>query len=179
MFPEGVETFQAFIPRQYAQETFEQILSYSQQQGCAPLWCVVKQHRSDPFLLSYQVDGYSLELNFQRSGQSMKTLKRVLQDLITVVIKAHGRFYLAKDGLLTQAQYRRSVGDEVVDTFLQLKQRYDPDMLLQSDLFRRLFRPLLRAGERTQRQLAIQDQRRDTYEIPRIPAGAGCTTVNG
>jgi hypothetical protein len=30
-----------------------------------------------------------------------------------------------------------------VDTFLRLKQCYDPEMLLQSDLFRRLFGPSL------------------------------------
>src|SRR5688500_15133258 len=95
-------------------------------------------------------------MNYQRSRQSTEKLKQVLQDLIITVIKAQGRFYLAKDGLLTQAQYRQSLGDKVIDTFLQFKQRYDPGMLLQSDLFRRLFRPSLRAGEHAHRQFAIQ-----------------------
>jgi decaprenylphospho-beta-D-ribofuranose 2-oxidase len=61
LFPAGVETFQAFIPAQHAQEVFESVLRYSQQQGCLPLWCVIKQHRHDSFLLSYQFDGFSLE----------------------------------------------------------------------------------------------------------------------
>jgi hypothetical protein len=34
LFPAGVETFQAFIPAQHAQEVFESVLRYSQQQGC-------------------------------------------------------------------------------------------------------------------------------------------------
>lgn len=141
MFPEGVETFQAFVPRQHSKEIFEQVLRYSQQQECMPIWCIVKQHRRDPFLLSYQVDGFSLELIYQRTYQTARTLEQVLQQMIPTVIEAGGRFYLAKDHLLTPAQYRQSVGDEVVDTFLHLKQRYDPGTLLQSDLFRRVFQP--------------------------------------
>jgi decaprenylphospho-beta-D-ribofuranose 2-oxidase len=143
LFPDGVETFQAFVPRQHAKEIFEQVLRYSQQQGCLPVWCIIKQHRRDPFLLSYQVDGFSLELHYQRIDPMAGTLEPVLQHMIATVIEAGGRFYLAKDHLLTPVQYRQSVGDKVVDAFLCLKQRYDPEMLLQSDLFRRVFRPSL------------------------------------
>ena len=143
MFPEGVETFQAFVPGPQTKEIFKQVLRYSQQQGCMPVWCVIKQHQRDPFLLSYQVDGFSLELNYQRTHQTAQTLKHVLQHMIATVIEAGGRFYLAKDHFLTHTQYRQSVGDEVVDSFLHLKQRYDPETLLQSDLFRRVFQPSL------------------------------------
>lgn len=143
LFPEGVETFQAFVPGQHAQAIFEHVLRYSQQQGCMPLWCVIKQHRRDLFLLSYQVDGFSLELNYQRTQQTAKTLERTLRHMIPIIIEAGGRFYLAKDHFLTPTQYRQSVGDEVVDTFLRLKHQYDPDTLLQSDLFRRVFHPSL------------------------------------
>lgn len=143
LFPEGVETFQAFVPGQHAREIFEQVLRYSQQQGCMPLWSIIKQHRRDPFLLSYQVDGFSLELNYQRTHQMAQTLERTLRYMIALVIEAGGRFYPAKDHFLTHSQYRQSVGDEVVDTFLGLKQHYDPEKLLQSDLFRRLFQPSL------------------------------------
>jgi decaprenylphospho-beta-D-ribofuranose 2-oxidase len=141
MFPEGAETFQAFVPDQNAPETFKQLLRYSQQQGCIPLWCVIKKHRRDPFLLSYQVDGFSLELNYQRTRQNALRLQQVLQTMIPMVIASGGRFYLAKDHFLTHAQYRQSMGDEAVDAFLALKQRFDPEMLLQSDLFQRVFQP--------------------------------------
>ncbi len=90
------------------------------------------------------MDGFSLELNYQRTHQTAQTLQRVLQHMIATVIEAGGRFYLAKDHFLTHAQYRQSVGDEVVDAFLQLKQRCDPETLLQSDLFRRVFQPARR-----------------------------------
>jgi FAD/FMN-containing dehydrogenase len=43
---------------------------------------------------------------------------------------------------MTAAQYRQSVGEQAVETFLQFKQQFDPETRLQSDLFRRLFQPL-------------------------------------
>ncbi len=143
LFAEGVESFQAFVPKPQAREIFEQVLSYSQEQGCMPLWCVIKQHQRDPFLLSYQVDGLSLELNYQRTHQTANVLKQTIQHMIATVIDAGGRFYFAKDHFLTPAQYRQSVGDESVDHFLRLKRLHDPETLLQSDLFRRIFQPAL------------------------------------
>ena len=143
LFPQGIETFQAFVPQQAAPLIFKEVLRYSQGQGCMPLWCVIKKHRHDPFLLSYQLDGFSLELNYARAGQAAQHLQQVLEHMIATVIGAGGRFYLAKDHFLTAAQYRQSVGEQVVETFLQLKQQFDPETRLQSDLFRRLFQPVL------------------------------------
>jgi decaprenylphospho-beta-D-ribofuranose 2-oxidase len=143
MFPQGVETFQAFVPGQAAPFIIKEVLSYSQQQGCFPLWCVLKQHKRDPFLLSYQLDGYSLELNYARAGRSANQVQHVLQQMIATVIASGGRFYLAKDHFLTAGQYRQSVGQSGFETFLRLKQQFDPETRLQSDLFRRLFLPAL------------------------------------
>jgi decaprenylphospho-beta-D-ribofuranose 2-oxidase len=142
-FPKGVETFQAFVPGPQAPEVFTRLLRYSQQQDCWPVWCVIKQHRCDPFLLTYQVDGFSLELNYARSPAAGPQLQRVLQHMLAMVIESGGRFYLAKDHFLTHTQYRESLGENRMERFLELKQCYDPQMLLQSDLFRRLFQPFL------------------------------------
>ena len=143
LLPGGIETFQAFVPDQAAPTIFKEVLRYSQQHGCMPLWCVIKKHRQDPFLLSYQVDGFSLELNYACGGQPVQQLQQVLRHMIATVIEAGGRFYPAKDHFQTAAQYRQSVGEQVVESFLQLKQQFDPEMRLQSDLFRRLYRPAL------------------------------------
>jgi decaprenylphospho-beta-D-ribofuranose 2-oxidase len=141
LLPHGTETFQAFVPREQAEAIFEEIIRRSQESQFFPLWCVIKQHRRDPFLLSYQVDGFSLELNYQIVPQTLHRLRKMLWELMETVIAAGGRFYLAKDSLLTSALYRRSMGDASVDAFLHLKQSYDPDILFQSDLFRRVFQP--------------------------------------
>jgi FAD/FMN-containing dehydrogenase len=142
ILPHGIETFQAFVPASQAEAVFKHILMCSSEQALAPLWCSVKRHRVDPFLLSYQVDGFSLEVNYHREPRAWPRLQRTLQDLVPVVLAAGGRFYLAKDGLLTGAWYRQSIGAAAVAAFLQIKQRYDPDGLFQSDLFRRVLAPV-------------------------------------
>jgi decaprenylphospho-beta-D-ribofuranose 2-oxidase len=139
VLPGGFETFQAFVPAGDAYETFLELLRYSQQQRCLPIWCIIKAHRPDPFLLSYQVDGFSLELYYPRDSRMWPQLETVLHRMIEIALSAGGRFYLAKDRLLTAAEYRRSLGDSTIEAFLQLKRRLDPEGLWQSDLYRRLF----------------------------------------
>ncbi len=143
LLPRGTETFQAFVPRNQAEILFKKIMWYSQENNFMPLWCIIKQHRKDPFLLSYQLDGFSLELNYQIVPQTVQRLHEMLRELMNLVIAAGGRFYLAKDSFLTNALYRQSIGDAAVDAFLHLKQEYDPEMLFQSDLFRRVFQQSL------------------------------------
>jgi FAD/FMN-containing dehydrogenase len=70
----------------------------------------------------------------------------MLRELMELVIVAGGRFYLAKDSLLTNTLYRQSVGDAAVEAFFRLKQLYDPEMLFQSNLFRRVFQGSLENG---------------------------------
>ena len=141
ILPRGMVSLQAFVPRPHAEALFTEILRRSQALGFPPLWSVVKEHRPDPFLLSYQLDGFSLETYYQIVPQRLPLLQKMVRKLMELVIAAGGRFYLAKDGLLTPALYRASMGEATVDAFLQLKRRYDPDLLLQSDLFHRVFQP--------------------------------------
>ena len=143
LLPQGTETFQAFVPRNNAEVLFKEILRRSQENHFMPLWCIIKQHREDPFLLSYQVDGFSLELNYSIAPQTVQGLRKMLRELMELVIAAGGKFYLAKDSLLTTMLYRRSVGDAAVEAFLHFKRLYDPEMLFQSDLFRRVFQVAL------------------------------------
>jgi FAD/FMN-containing dehydrogenase len=145
VLPRGMEALQAFVPAERAPEVFRELLHVSQRRGHHPVWCIIKEHRRDPFLLSYQVDGFSLELYYPRTSSSAPDPTRMLQQLLPLIIEAGGRFYLAKDDVLTAAQYRESMGNEAVEAFLRLKDRYDPRQLLQSDLYRRVFRPELAA----------------------------------
>jgi hypothetical protein len=141
LLADGTETFQAFVPRCQAEILFKEIMQRSQENDFIPLWCIIKQHRKDPFLLSYQVDGFSLEVNYHIIPHKVQKLHKMLRELMDSVIAASGRFYLAKDSLLTNSLYRRSVGDAAVEAFLHLKQQYDPETLFQSNLFRRVLQP--------------------------------------
>ena len=55
-----------------------------------------------------------------------------------LVLDAGGRFYWAKDATLLASSFERVHGDAAVAAFRALKQRLDPESVLQSDLSRRL-----------------------------------------
>jgi FAD/FMN-containing dehydrogenase len=141
VLPHGMLSLQVFVPRAQAERVFANILERSQADCFLPLWSVIHRHRPDPFLLSYQVDGFSLETYYALTRERAPALRSMVRELMEQVITAGGRFYLAKDALLTSSLYRQSLGDIPVDTFLALKHRYDREGLLQSDLYRRVFQP--------------------------------------
>ena len=63
----------------------------------------------------------------------------MLQEFDQIVIEAGGRFYFAKNSETTSGTTRAFLGEEIVEKFKKLKQRTDPDGLLESDLYRRIF----------------------------------------
>ena len=54
------------------------------------------------------------------------------------MLDAGGRFYYAKDAVLLQSSFSRIHGEDTARRFRALKQKFDPDGLLQTDLSRRL-----------------------------------------
>jgi len=140
--PGGLIQFQTFVPRAEALAVFSTVLKRMQSIGEFPLLGVMKRHRQDRFLLSYGVDGYSLSLDFRATRANSRTLTATLLDLArTVVLPAGGRFYPAKDAILTREDMLQSFGPEQVAEFFDLKRRYDPRAVFGSDLYRRLLEP--------------------------------------
>jgi FAD/FMN-containing dehydrogenase len=56
-----------------------------------------------------------------------------------VVLDAGGRFYFAKDSTLRPEVVQAYLGRETIRQFRNLKERCDPEGLIESDLWRRLF----------------------------------------
>jgi FAD/FMN-containing dehydrogenase len=63
----------------------------------------------------------------------------MLQEYDRIVIKNGGRFYFAKNSETTAETARAFLGEETMERFKELKKRCDPDHLLESDLYRRIF----------------------------------------
>jgi len=63
----------------------------------------------------------------------------MLAEFDQMVLAAGGRFYFAKNSETSAETTRAFLGDEVVERFKKLKKRTDPDGLLESDLYRRIF----------------------------------------
>jgi decaprenylphospho-beta-D-ribofuranose 2-oxidase len=116
------------------------IIERCQAAGHVPYLGVLKRHRPDPFLMTHAVDGYSMAMDFAvSSGKKRRAaLWRLCQELAEVVLEAGGRFYYAKDAVLLASSFARVHGEPAVTKFRALKQKWDPDRLLQTDLSRRL-----------------------------------------
>ncbi len=138
--PGGLIQFQPFVPFQHGARVLRTIIERCQDAGHVPYLGVLKRHRPDPFLMTHAVDGYSLAMDFAVSKNDARRaeLWRLCQELAEVVLDAGGRFYYAKDAVLLQSSFARVHGDAAVAQFRDLKQRWDPDRLLQTDLSRRL-----------------------------------------
>lgn len=135
----GLVQFQSFIPVHNAYDAFHSQLFESQSAGLPTYLAVIKRHRPDRFLLSHAVDGYSLALDFRVTGANRERVWGLCDRLAAITCEAGGRFYPAKDATLRPEQMQQALGEERVERFLELKRQHDPEMLLQSNLFRRLF----------------------------------------
>ncbi|MCP4420282.1 MAG: FAD-binding oxidoreductase [Chloroflexi bacterium] len=137
--PGGLIQYQPFIPKENAEAAFSHILQLCQQRGLPNFLTVMKRHRSDPFLLTHALDGYSLAMDFRITQRNRQRVVKLARELDEIVLTANGRFYLAKDSTLRPQVTRAYLGEETITEFFKLKQQYDPENRLQTNLWRRLF----------------------------------------
>ncbi len=137
--PGGLIQYQPFIPKETAGDAFRDILSLCQRRGLPNYLTVLKRHKPDDFLMTYAVDGFSLAMDFRVTSANRQRLTWLTRELDEIVLAAGGRFYFAKDSTLRPEVARAYLGDETIARFHELKHRCDPDGLLQTDLWRRVF----------------------------------------
>ncbi|GAB4500998.1 MAG: FAD-binding oxidoreductase [Anaerolineales bacterium] len=135
----GLIQYQSFLPKESALAAWTEILRLSQKRGLPSYLGVTKRHRPDKFLLSHAVDGFSLALDFKVTNGNRAPLSAMLQDFDKIVLAAGGRFYFAKNSETSPETARRYLGEAAVERFKALKRRTDPNNLLESDLYRRVF----------------------------------------
>ncbi|MBI3819871.1 MAG: FAD-binding oxidoreductase [Planctomycetes bacterium] len=137
--PGGLIQYQSFIPKEKACETYKTLIRMSHERGVIPYLLVFKRHRRDPFLLTHAVDGYSLAMDYRVTEKNRGALWSLAAEMDEAVHAAGGRFYFAKDATLRSESLRRIWPKASIDQFLNLKKKCDPDGILQTDLFRRVF----------------------------------------
>lgn len=137
--PGGLIQYQPFIPKETAQDAYRAILLECQRRGIPNYLTVFKRHRPDDFLMSYAVDGYSLAMDFRVTESGRQPIVWLARALDEIVLSAGGRFYFAKDSTLRPEGARAFLGDERITRFKELKRRCDPEGILETDLWRRLF----------------------------------------
>lgn len=135
----GLIQYQSFLPKETAEAAWTQMLSLSLKRGLPSYLGVTKRHRPDKFLLTHATDGFSLALDFKVTNSNRAKLRAMLQEFDKIVIVNGGRFYFAKNSETTAETALAFYGEETVKKFKKLKKRCDPNGLLESDLYRRIF----------------------------------------
>ena len=135
----GLIQYQSFVPKETAETAWTEILQLSHKNGLPSYLGVTKRHRPDKFLLTHAVDGFSLAMDFKVTNGNRAGLSVMLQEFDKIVLQADGRFYFAKNSETTAETALQFYGKETLDKFKKLKKRCDPNGLLESDLYRRVF----------------------------------------
>jgi len=135
----GLIQYQSFLPKGTAEDAWREMLTLSLKRGMPSYLGVTKRHRPDKFLLSHALDGFSLALDFKVTDRNRLSLSQMLKEFDRIVVQAGGRFYFAKNSETSSEHARAFLGDKTIAKFKELKKRCDPDKVLESDLYRRLF----------------------------------------
>ena len=135
----GLIQYQSFLPKATAEDAWREILTISLKRGMPSYLGVTKRHRPDNFLLTHAVDGFSLAMDFKVTDGNRAPLSKMLKEFDRIVLDAGGRFYFAKNSETSAEAARAFLGEETITKFKELKKKCDPDNLLESDLFRRVF----------------------------------------
>lgn len=135
----GMIQHQSFLPKETAEDCWREMLTLSLKRGMPSYLGVTKRHRPDQFLLTHALDGFSLALDFKVTDRNRASLSGMLSEFDKLIIQAGGRFYFAKNSETSSETARQFLGEATLEKFKSLKQRCDPDNLLESDLYRRVF----------------------------------------
>ena len=137
--PGGLVQYQCFMPKETSLAAFSGILQHCQKRKMPNYLTVFKRHRPDDFLLTHGVDGYSMAMDFRVTPKRRPKLLELARELDDIVLEAGGRFYLAKDSSLRPEIVKAYLGEDAIAKFMELKHQYDPDGLMETNLWRRLF----------------------------------------
>jgi decaprenylphospho-beta-D-ribofuranose 2-oxidase len=136
--PGALVQFQSFLPQERAEAVYRQQILLSQKAGIVPYLGVFKRHRPDSFLMTHAVEGYSLALDYPLSERNSDGLLVLVDRLADIVVSNGGRFYFAKDSLLSSRWARAFIGEDRLAKLIELKRSCDPNSVLETELSRRL-----------------------------------------
>jgi FAD/FMN-containing dehydrogenase len=136
----GLIQYQSFLPRETAHAAYTEILRRCQLRGHVSYLGVFKRHRPDPFWMTHSNDGWSLALDLAVTPATRASLWACCDELTRIVLEAGGRFYFAKDLVLGHQAMLEAFPTPQREAFLALKRELDPEELLQTNLWRRVFR---------------------------------------
>lgn len=130
-------TVQITVPHAVAREAMTEMLQLCQSIPCPPATTILRLHRRDDHLISFSEDGYSLNVEFHPKKRHARKMEVFIRKFIDCGIRYGSRVHLPKDITLTRKQFQQLFPRYT--EFLALKKEWDPEVLFQSDMYRRLF----------------------------------------
>jgi decaprenylphospho-beta-D-ribofuranose 2-oxidase len=80
-----------------------------------------------------------LAMDFRITPKRRARVQALTNELDDIVLNSGGRFYFAKDSTLQPETVAAFLGDSALDRFRELKKQNDPENILQTNMWRRLF----------------------------------------
>ena len=132
--------FQPFIPRSAGVEAVEGLFKLFQRFHCEPLFCGVKVHRDDNYMISFAGDGYSIGGGIQARGRDLNKVNQFARAVCEYTLECGGKILLSKDEMLFRDIFQKMYPRH--NEFIKVKKELDPIELFSSDMYRRLIKPL-------------------------------------
>jgi decaprenylphospho-beta-D-ribofuranose 2-oxidase len=130
----GMLQYQLVVPHDPEHRAIRDVLATVTKAGMASFLSVIKEFGDDVHSgLSFPAPGVTLALDFPNCGQALLDM---LDTLDRIVADAGGRVYLGKDARLSRAMFR-TMYPQWAD-WKAVRDKWDPDMVFQSDLGHRL-----------------------------------------
>ncbi|TGL59145.1 FAD-binding oxidoreductase [Leptospira ognonensis] len=137
--PGSMIQYQVFLPKDTAKEAMKEIFTLGQKAGIVNYLSVFKKHKPDPFLLTHSLDGFSMAMDFPVTKANKQKLWELCYAMDEVVLRNKGKFYFAKDSTLRNRIMESYFPKENLKKFYAYKKKYDPNQILQTDLYKRIF----------------------------------------
>lgn len=136
--PGGFIQYQTFVPFTDAERTLRRLWVTCHKRGVTPWLGVFKRHKDDPYLMTHAVDGYSVAMDIGVQEHNRAKVWDLSHELDEILIAAGGRLYFAKDATMRPEILERMYRPERVAAFRKMKERCDPEGILQTNLSRRI-----------------------------------------
>jgi decaprenylphospho-beta-D-ribofuranose 2-oxidase len=131
---EGFLQYQIVIPEKNMFLISEIIETFSKVKCPIFLTVLKKMGNSNLGILSFPLKGWTLAFDIPAGFQD---LNQILDKLDERIIEFGGRVYLAKDSRINSRVLREMYPR--IDEFMSIRRKYDPNLVIQSDLARRLY----------------------------------------
>jgi decaprenylphospho-beta-D-ribofuranose 2-oxidase len=129
----GFLQYQIVVPDKSVHVVKEIIRTFSEL-NCPIFLAVLKRMgNKNKGMLSFPIEGWTLALDI---STKFPNLEGILDSMDEKVIAANGKVYLAKDSRMSATSFKLMYPE--VENFRNIKQKFDPNNQIQSDLSRRL-----------------------------------------